>query len=302
MPIIYDEQNKIFNLQTPNTSYVIGLFKGKVPIHIHYGNRIERTYKIEDMYDKTFSEVGLTIHNGDDFDVMDEVMPEEFPVYGSGYFGTPAFHAQYEDGSSVSRLYYSGHKIYEGKPQLKGLPSAYTDSDSEAQTLELYLQDELTGVKIVMCYTAYNDRDVITRSHKVINGGSGNVRLKNIMSGFLSMPDKEYDFISLEGDWCHEGNVQRIPLIKGSCCVDSKRGTSSHTHNPFVCLASKGATEEYGSVYAMNLVYSGNFVSGVFTDRYNSARLYTGINPFDFEWLLESGGVSNSGMCNGIFG
>ncbi|MGN1092106.1 MAG: hypothetical protein ACI4RS_00475, partial [Monoglobaceae bacterium] len=51
MPIIYDDKNKIFNLQTPETSYVIGIYENKLPVHIYYGKRISQTHNISDMYD-----------------------------------------------------------------------------------------------------------------------------------------------------------------------------------------------------------------------------------------------------------
>ena len=43
MPVIYDRKNNVFNLQTPNTSYILGIYDGKIPMHIHYGKRLENT-------------------------------------------------------------------------------------------------------------------------------------------------------------------------------------------------------------------------------------------------------------------
>ena len=142
MAIYFDEQNKVINLQTPDTSYIIGIYDDKLPVHIHYGRRLEKTYGIFEMLDvpaehantcdaisKDFSE-GITLNT--------KLL--ELPTYGTGDYRMPAFHARYEDGSTITKLYYTGHKIYDGKPELKDMPSSYVEDDSEAQTLELYLK------------------------------------------------------------------------------------------------------------------------------------------------------------------
>ena len=301
MPIIYDEKNKIFNLQTPNTSYVIGIYENKLPIHIHYGKRINKTYNIDDMVDfgfRYYRDEGFSVRSVDFDDAISlTALPLEFPTYGSGDYRIPVFHAQYEDGSTISKLYYEGYNIYDGKPKIDGLPATYVESDSEAQTLELYLKDELTGVKVVIRYTAYNDRDVITRSHTIINDGNSVVKLKNVMSGCIHLPDMDYDLVQFSGQWARERHIEKSPLSHGKQSVESLRGASSHIFNPFVCLASKNATEDCGDVYGMNLVYSGNFESGVYVDTHNRTRLYTGINPFDFEWKLDKGECFNTPEC-----
>lgn len=40
--ITFDEKNKVFYLSTEKTSYIIGLLNGELPIHIHWGKRIDR--------------------------------------------------------------------------------------------------------------------------------------------------------------------------------------------------------------------------------------------------------------------
>ncbi|MBW7462023.1 alpha-galactosidase, partial [Paenibacillus sepulcri] len=78
-------------------------------------------------------------------------------------------------------------------------------------------------------------------------------------------------------------------LVPGTQSVESRRGSSSHMHNPFFALLSKDAVEDQGEVYGFSLVYSGSFVGGVEVDQFHTARAYLGINPFDFSWLLEPG-------------
>lgn len=299
MSVFFDEANGIFNLQTPDTSYIIGIYEGKLPMHIYYGKRVERTSNLMSMFGyKPFWDNGCWAVDSKEISGANLTnIPQEYPTYGTGDYRTPLFHARYADGSTVTKLFYTGYRIYDGKAELDGLPSVYLEDDSEAQTLELYLEDELTGVKVVLSYTAYNDRDVITRSNRIINGGRDDVRLQSVLSGAIELPECDYDFVHFSGAWARERHLEKNPLMRGNQYVDSLRGASSHVHNPFVCLASKGATETQGEVYAMNLVYSGNFVSGAYVDTFDRTRFYTGINPFDFEWKLESGESFQTPEC-----
>ena len=299
MPIIYDKEHKIFNLQTPNTSYIIGIYDEKLPIHIHYGRRLEKTYDIFDMLDKP-------VQDNSSFDCISKDFSDsltlnqqllEFPTYGDGDYRIPAFHAQYADGSTVSKLRYMDYKIFEGKPELNDMPTAYVEDNKEAQTLELYLEDALTGLQVVLCYTVYNDRDVITRSNRIINSGNTVVTLFNVDSGCIDFHRNDFDFVHFYGAWARERSLERIPLSHGLQSIESARGSSSHFHNPFVCLSSHDATEEYGDVYGLNLIYSGSFHAGAYVDSYDKTRFFTGINPFDFSWKLNRGEYFQTPEC-----
>ena len=41
--IQFDKEHNVFNLQTPGTSYVIGIYDGKIPMHVHYGKKLNNT-------------------------------------------------------------------------------------------------------------------------------------------------------------------------------------------------------------------------------------------------------------------
>ena len=71
--------------------------------------------------------------------------------------------------------------------------------------------------------------------------------------------------------------------------MESRRGASSHHHNPFFALTEFGTQEDHGSVYGFNLVYSGNFLGLAECDADYGCRAQLGINPFDFSWTLEPG-------------
>ena len=67
-------------------------------------------------------------------------------------------------------LFYVSHKIYAGKPGLAGLPATFGDENA-CETLELFCEDPVLGLKVTLLYTAFSDVDVITRSVRIENDG-----------------------------------------------------------------------------------------------------------------------------------
>jgi len=278
----------IFNLQTPNTSYVMGVYKGKL-IHLYYGKKIS-SYPVVDWENLPLPKSsGFSPADIEGSKLCTNILSIEYPCYGSADFRTPSFHAEYENGSAVTVLDYKEHKIFSGKKSLNGLPATYVEGSSEAESLEITLKDELTGLVVILSYTVFENFDAIAKSVKIINKGKENINIKSVLSSTTYLFDKNYDFIHLQGAWARERHIQRMPLMNGSYSVDSKRVSSSHHHSPFMALARPETTEFQGEVYGFSFVYSGNFIAQAEVDSYDMVRLNMGINPFGFNWLLESG-------------
>lgn len=143
------------------------------------------------------------------------------------------------DGTTVTDFLYKSYKINKGKPELKGLPSTYVESEEEAETLELFLQDDKSGLIAVLSYTVFNNQDVITRSVRIENQGKDNVVLKRVLSANVDFHDSDYDMLQLSGTWTRERHIYKRPLVPGIHRIDSKRGASSSTQNPFYGFACK---------------------------------------------------------------
>ncbi|MBQ6907384.1 MAG: alpha-galactosidase, partial [Clostridia bacterium] len=114
MSISFDKQAGIFNLSTRNNTYLIGLLKDKLLMHLYYGEKIISNVRFEDFFDyyeKAFSGKSTLF---EEF-YSEDVLPMEFPTFGSCDLRTPAFHVEYEDRTYVTKLVYKGHKITQGK-------------------------------------------------------------------------------------------------------------------------------------------------------------------------------------------
>jgi alpha-galactosidase len=216
-----------------------------------------------------------------------ERLPQEFPAYGQSDFRSPAIEVRNEDGSSIVDLRVHSWRIFSGKPRLDGLPATYVEDDTEADSLELTLRDDLTGLEAVLLYTAFRQMPAIARSVRLRNGGKAPLRIERILSFSADFKSRNWDILSLHGSWANERHCMRQPLVAGAIEIESTRGISSHQCSPFLALLRPEATETSGTAYGLSFVYSGNFLARVEPDSFGTTRVLMGINPFDFSWLLE---------------
>lgn len=288
MSIHFHEDLGIFHLQSDRSSYVIELVRGVYPAHAYWGRRIRDNRVLGLLERRGRASFSPTPFREDASFSLDS-LPQEYPGYGSGDFRQPAYQVQLANGTTVTEAEYVRHRIYSGKPKLEGLPAVYTEQDDEADTLELELFDRVSGLTIYLSYTVMKAFDAISRSVSFRNDSKENMTLLRAMSASVDMDHSRYDLLHLHGAWARERHVQRRRLSPGMQGIESRRGSSSHNHNPFLALLSEGAGEEFGEVYGFSLVYSGNFSAQVEVDQYDTTRVTMGLNPFDFTWLLEPG-------------
>lgn len=267
--------DQVFHIQTKETSYIMMVNAAQQLCHVYYGKKVE-----------AFSIGANWIRNEKNLDTL----PSECAAFGTGDFRTPTFEITTEKGSTTSELRYVGYRLTNGKADLKGLPSTYVRESDEAETLEIELEDENTGLKVIVVYTVIPSYNIITRNIQYINLGTKNrcLLLRRAMSMCMDFDHDEFDLLQLSGSWGREKHIYKRGLVPGIQSIDSKRGISSAVQNPFVALMGKEATEEYGEVYGFNLVYSGNFLVEIEDAPFKKARITMGINPFDFTWNLEA--------------
>ena len=287
MGIIYCEKDRTFTLQTKNTTYQMQVDRYGFLLHLYYGKKTDGCMDyLLTYYDRGFS--GNPYDAGEDRTYSMDTLPQEFPCYGNGDFRSTAFAVENADGSMSCDLRYKSHKIFDGKYNLEGLPAVYA-SEEEAQTLEILMEDPVTGVKVVLLYGVLPAQDIITRSVSVKNESSGKIYLNKIESASLDFLYGDYELLTFYGRHAMERNVQRVPVVHGTQKIGSVRGTSSHQYNPMMILAEKETTENKGNCYAMSFVYSGCFQGEVLKDQLNQTRMMLGLQEEAFRYPLETG-------------
>ncbi|HAT10485.1 MAG TPA: alpha-galactosidase [Planctomycetes bacterium] len=275
-------------LQGATSSYVLRVEPSGHLTHLHWGPRVEPG--AIDWFTPTFDRAFcINEPGGRDSGFALDTLSREAPTGGNGDFRAPMLGVVNADGSHILDLRVVAQEIHAGKPRLDGLPATYVEREAEADTLVLTLADRSSGAEVVLHYTVFRDSDAIARSWRLTNRGSGSLRLTRALSASLDLPHCNWTLLQLSGAWARERQVVTHALVPGISSVESRRGTSSHQHNPFLALLAPGTTEEHGEVLAVNLVYSGNFLAQAEVDQYGHTRLQIGINPHEFTWELTPG-------------
>lgn len=287
MSVRIDEKNNFFSLKTKNTEYQIMADKYGVLKHIWYGGIVDNNMDYMLKYpDVGFS--GNPYDAGNDRTYSLDTLPLEYSSAGTGDFRISASSVTHENGSNALDLRYKGYSLKKGKYSVKGMPAVYAQED-ESETLEITLCDTVSGVEVILRYGIIPEYDIITRCAVFRNSGDKTITINKAASVCLDFPHDKWDWIHFHGRHAMERIAERTSLIHGIQEVSSKRGTSSHHHNPSVVLCSPDCTEQTGRCIGMFLVYSGSFQTQIELDQLNQTRLVMGINPDLFEWKLESG-------------
>lgn len=288
MPIIYNEKTREFHLYNQEISYIIKILDNDQPGQLYYGKRLTLREDFSHLFEYAMRDMSPYAFEGNSTFSLENIK-QEYPTFGCGDMRFPAYEIERENGSHVVEFVYKEHKIYNGKPKLEGLPATYVESDDEAQTLELVLEDTSINTRIVLLYTIYEAFPVIARSVRFECDSDEKITLLSAMSACVDLPDKDYEMIDLAGVWARERHVRRHKLDYGIQSIYSMRGCSSYQFNPFLALARENADEFQGQVYGFSLVYSGNFLAQTEVDNYDTARVLMGIHPNGFKWTLEKG-------------
>ncbi len=288
MGIIFNESTKEFHLYNENISYLMKIMRNDQMGQLYFGKRIPQKENYDYLTENRYRPVTSYVFDNE-YSFTLEHLKQEYPSYGTTDYRMPALEILQPNGSRITDFRYISHKIYKGKPALKGLPATYTESEEEADTLELVLRDELLQIEMTLLYTIFQKENAIARSVRFENKGREAYQLTRAMSLSLDLPDDEYEWIQFSGAWGRERYVKTRMLQQGIQSVGSTRGASSHHHNPFVMLKRPAADEFQGEVMGFSLIYSGNFLAQAEVDTYNVTRMMIGIHPLGFSWCLNPG-------------
>ncbi len=287
MSIIFHEQERIFALDTQNTTYQLQIDAIGHLCHLYYGRRISGS--LAHLYRPVefgFSPNPNPLRSKREYSL--DTMPQEYTGCNTGDFRISCLNVSGQSGACGADFIYRSHIILPGKYAVEGMPCAFA-GDGEAESLVITLEDPVTGLQLELYYGVFEQRDIITRAARLCNRGQEVLTLDKAASLCLDIPFGEWDLIHLYGRHNMERSVERAPLCHGIQTISSRRGASSHQHNPFVILAEPSATEECGECYGLMLVYSGSHCTDIERDQTGATRVVMGIQDEQFRWLLAPG-------------
>ena len=285
MAIRVIEQGRNFYLETLRSMYQIKADEYGVLKHIWYGSRTEcdMEYLLE------YPDVGFS---GNIYEAESkreyslDTMPLEYSCKGIGDYRISAAAITHPNGSDALDLRFDGYEIKKGKYEISGLPAVYADED-EAETLEIYLKDTSSDIRVILKYGVLEKKDIITRSAVFCNMGDAPCKITKAFSLCLDIPHGDWDWVHFHGRHTMERMVERRKLFHGVQESSSNRGTSSHQQNPSVLLCSNDCTETSGECIGALLVYSGSFQTKIELTQLNQVRMLMGINSECFSWELK---------------
>lgn len=288
MGIIYQKESGEFHLYNDRISYVMKILKNGQIGQLYFGKKVPQKESYGYLIENAYRPCSSYVYEGA-YDFSLEHLRQEYPSYGTTDYRMPALEIAQENGSRITNFAYVSHRIYAGKPQLKGLPATYTEAKEEADTLEILLKDPVLDVEMTLLYTIFNKENAIARSVRFENVGEKTHQITTAMSMCLDLPDADYDWIQFSGAWARERYVKNRKLQQGIQSIGSVRGASGAVHNPFLVLKRPTADEFQGEALGFSLVYSGNFLAQAEVDTYNVTRVTMGIHPHCFSWCLHPG-------------
>ena len=285
MAVTFLEKEKIFQLDTCNTSYLIAIVDEEQFVgHVYYGKKLRPQDAVYLL--RTEERPFVPSRNNRDRVTFYDQFYMEYPGNGLGDYRESAVSVATTEGFSGTLLTYESYEILEKKPELPGLPASF---DNDGGCLILHCRDKVLNLAADLIYGVFEAEDVITRSVILKNEGNDTLYLNKVLSACLDMDAEDYEAVTLHGAWGRERQIDIRPIGYGKLSVGSVRGESSHQEHPFLALKEQNATDDYGSVYGMNLIYSGNFLAQVEKSQMDSLRAVIGIHPEGFRWKLEAG-------------
>ena len=286
--IRYDEKNKVFLIDTENTSDGIAVVDDRYVCHLYYGKKLADT---DIRYLLREDEAPLTPSvNKRETGAFFDYAHVEYPETGMGDYRESALCVRSMNGHRASELCYEGYEIVPGKPALEGLPATW-GKEEECTTLKIFCRDALLGMKVTLLYSVFEGSDALCRSALIENEGEESFYIEKALSACIDMCDRDFEVMGLFGSWARERHIQRMPLGYGRQNISSFKGESSHQEHPFMALVTPETTQDCGEVYAMNFVYSGNFIAQAEKNQFDSVRMTMGIHPEGFTWKLEPGKI-----------
>ncbi len=279
----------VFHLETKNTSYCFRVMKSGHLEHLHYGARISIERGLDAIIEKHNFTPGCSVMYAKLFpnQAMEDISLELSTV-GKGDTREPMIDLIHADGSRTCDFVYESASIMHGKAELLGLPSSY-DETGECMSLILMLKDKNSETKAELIYSVFEDCDIITRSMRIHNQESGDIRILRALSMQLDIDEDEFYLTDFHGTWAREMQMNQRKLLPGICMNDSKSGFSSNHCNPFFMLCRSETGETQGECYGGNLIYSGNHYEAFEVSPYHKTRVLSGINPSGFEYILSKG-------------
>jgi len=200
--------------------------------------------------------------------------------YGNGNNLEPLLLLKNSDGTYINRFFYKGYKVIEGAKDIEG-PHARKVS----KTLVISEYDEVLNIELNHYYSIFEDSDVIVSKKEVVNHSSKPFNIERLFSLELPIKCNELDVASFDGSWLFERTRHISKVTNGVFTIDSKIGSSSNKHNPYIEVT---IPENENQIMAFNFIYSANHKEMVEVNPLGYSKVMVGISDFGFDYEVKA--------------
>ncbi|HYK35597.1 MAG TPA: alpha-galactosidase [Alloacidobacterium sp.] len=261
--IRFDENTKVFRIDTSKTTYVLGINENQQVQSLYWGARLA---------DGDHFAAAKAMPGHSSFDLPVTTTPHEYVGWGGGLYVEPDLKITFPDGNRDLALKYVSHKI-------------------NGDELDILMKDISLEVYVTLQYKADGETGIIRRSAEIENRTNEQFTIEQAFSATWNLPrGTDYRLRYLSGRWGAEWNVQQQPVQPGKTVLESRRGTTGHQNNPWFAIDREGSNDsEHGSVWFGALGWSGSWEITVEQDTLQQVRISGGPNSFDFGYRLQKG-------------
>ncbi len=286
MALKFDKQAKTFTLQTKKSTYQMKVDEYNVLLHTYFGVSTDDSDYSYLLVPEDHGFCGQPSGAGNERTYSMDYYPLEYPVHGNGDYRIKCLKANLTNCVPSLDLRFESYNISKGKYSIAGLPAMFGE---EAETLEIILKDLYEDIYVHLYYGVFEQKNVITRAVVIENKGEKTLEIKRAMSMCIDFMDGDMEMVHFYGKHACERQVERKALLHGITEISSKRGTSSHQHNPYVVLCKGDTTEDYGICCGISLLYSGSYQIQAEVAQIEGTRVVCGIDDDEFCWVLQKG-------------
>ncbi len=280
------KNDNVFELHTRHSTYAFQVLPTGHLEHLYYGRKIK--VNADALTQKhAFAASNTVVIDQEHLNLTLEDERLELSGYGKGDYREAFLDLVHFSGSATSDFRFASSEIRTGKDTMTTLPSS-CGSEAETEHLIVFLKDHSYDTELRLHYYVFPECDVITRRAELINHEDGPLMVRRLLSMQLDFSDTDYVFTSFHG--AHNRDMyEKVDREVGQdkIVVSTCTGVSSNRANPFTMLSKKGTTEDHGSCYGFNLIYSGNHYTACEGSAFYQTRIVSGINPQNFCFTLE---------------
>ncbi|HEY0804933.1 MAG TPA: alpha-galactosidase, partial [Pseudonocardiaceae bacterium] len=146
--------------------------------------------------------------------------------------------------------------------------------------------DDLTGLRVVLCYRADPAHDVLLRWVEIANTGDADLRLNRFGSAGVCVPARPL-LTFLTGSWAHEFQRRQLVLPAGRFEIGSTQGVPGHAYAPWLAVQDIDG----GPAWGVSLAWSGSWRIDAEVGPSGLTRIRAGRQPHEAAVFLAPGEI-----------